>query len=78
MCILHYLAISGDYISELNGNITSQSYAMTVEISVFIIDDFSFENDETFFVNLTGCSPGCVISPDSNVVIVTIQNNESK
>ena len=58
--------------------ITSQFFATTAEIDVLIVDDFSFENDETFFVNLTGCSPGCVISPDSNAVTVTIIDNESK
>ena len=78
MCILHYLAGTGDYTSVMNGIITSQLFATTVEITVIIINDFNFENDETFFVNLTGCSPGCVISPDSNAVTVTIQSDESK
>ena len=75
---LHCLASGSDYVSEMNGIITTQGFAMTAEITVNIIDDFNFENDETFFVNLTGCSPGCVISPDFNVVTVTIQSDESK
>ena len=51
---------------------------MTAEILVIIVNDFNFENDETFFVNLTGCSPGCVILPESSAVTVTIQSDESK
>ena len=63
-----------DYTPENNGSVTAVDInlyvTMRVEISVAITNDFDFENEETFFVNLTGCSPGCVISPNQNAVTI--------
>ena len=69
---------SRDYTPENNGSVIVSIFTMSVEISVSITNDFDFENDETFFVNLTGCSPGCVISPNQSVITITIQSDESK
>ena len=68
---------SRDYTPENNGSVIAD-FTMSVEISVAITNDFDFENDETFFVNLTGCSPGCVISSNQSVITITIQSDESK
>ena len=71
-----------DYTPENKGSVTAVDInlyvTMSVEISVAITNDFDFENEETFFVNLTGCSPGCVISPNQNEVTIIIQSDESK
>ena len=70
-----------DYTPENNGSVIADFFSiimMSVEISFAITNDFDFENDETFFVNLTGCSPGCVISPNQNAITITIQSDESK
>ena len=71
-----------DYTPENNGFVTAGDInlfvTLRVEISVAITNDFDFENEETFFVNLTGCSPGCVISPNQNAITITIQSDESK
>ena len=77
------MSIGGsDYTPEYNGSVTPETFELllllNVEIGVNITNDFNLENDEIFFVNLTGCSPGCVISPDFSAVTVTIQSDESK
>ena len=73
---------SSDYTPENNGSVTAETFELllilNVETSVNITNDFNLENNETFFINLIGCSPGCVISPDFNAVTVTIQGDESK
>ena len=71
-----------DYTPITNGSITFSQGALilasTQDVTIGIIDDSTFENDETFFVNFTGCSPGCVIPPASNAVTVTIESDEGK
>ena len=80
ICVIFMLSIAGtgDYMSENNGFVMADALTSPVEISVNLIDDPNFENDEKFFVNLTGCSPGCVISPNQNAITITIQSDESK
>ena len=79
ICVIFMLSIAGgDYMPENNGFDMADAMTSPVEISVNLMDDSNFENDETFFVNLIGCSPGCVISPNQNVITITIQSDESK
>ena len=81
ICVIFMLSIAdtGDYIPANNGIVMVDAMTSSpVEISVSLIDDPNFENDETFFVDLTGCSPGCVISPNQSAITITIQSDESK
>ena len=47
-------------------------------IAVNIIDDPEMENDETFFIDFTGCSPGCMVISANDTVTVTIQSDDGK
>ena len=47
-------------------------------ITVNITDDSDVENNEIFFINLTGCSPGCMIPSVNDTVTVTIQSDDGK
>ena len=71
-----------DYTPITNGSITfsvgALTQALTQDITIGIEDDSFFEDYETFFVNFTGCSPGCVIPPASNAVTITIENDDGK
>ena len=79
ICVIFMLSIAGDdYMPENNRFVMVDAMTSPVGINVNLMDDSNFENDETFFVNLTGCSPGCVISPNQNAITITIQSDESK
>ena len=70
------LSIGGSDYTAVSTSITVNPFQPTPSITINIIDDQNFENDETFFVNFTGCSPGCVVPTDSDTVTVTIQSDE--
>ena len=67
-----------DYTSVNNGSITVDPSQPAPNITVNITDDTYFEDDETFFVNFTGCSLRCVVPSANDTVEVTIQNDDGK
>ena len=67
-----------DYTTVTNGSVTIVPFSTIPNITVNITNDISFEDNETFFVNFTGCSPGCMIPSASDTVTVTIQDDEGK
>ena len=64
-----------DYTPITDGSLVINTFLLPL-IAVSIEDDPFFENDETFFVNFTGCSPGCMVS--STFVEVTIESDDGK
>ena len=67
-----------DYTPVTSGSITVNPFSSIPDITVVIVNDNLFENNETFFVNFTGCSPGCMIPSASDTVTVTIQSDEGE
>ena len=68
-----------DYTSVTSGSTTITPFPLSIpDITVDITNDIIFENNETFFVNFIGCSPGCMIPSASDTVTVTIQNDDGK
>ena len=68
-----------DYTSVSNGSITIDPFVLPYpDITINITNDADLESNETFFINFTGCSPGCLISSDSDVVTVTILDDEGQ
>ena len=81
MCTILY-CLGGDDYAPVSGSITADPYQTSPPPSIIfnITDDTLFENNETFIINFTSCSPasGCVIPSDSNTVTVTIQSDDGK
>lgn len=70
---------SDDYTSTSNGSITIDIVqSVFPNITVNITNDFEVENDETFFINFTSCSPGCMVSSANDTINVTIQSVDGK
>ena len=62
MIVIIYMFSDGsDYVPVSGGSVTVSPFMTMTDINVTVLDDPDFENDETFFVNFTGCSPGCEI-----------------
>ena len=75
--LLHFLG-GMDYSSVNSGSITVNPMSAIPDITVNITNDPDFEENETFFVNFTGCSPGCMIASANDTVTVTIQDDDGK
>ena len=78
MCLVTLCIGGQDYTPVTSGSITITSSSSIPDITVVIANDTSFEDNETFFVNFTGCSPGCMIPSASDTVTVTIQSDDGK
>ena len=80
MCVYDF--IGGNDFAPVSGSITADPFQTSPPPSIIfnITDDSVFENNETFIVNFTSCSPtsGCVIPSDSNAVTVAIQSDDGK
>ena len=76
--VLHCLG-GMDYVSVSNGSITVNPFVLPFpNITINITNDPAVENNETFFINFTDCSPGCTIPSASNTVTVIIQDDEGE
>ena len=78
LCVL-YCVGGSDYTPVNSGSITIDiEQSVFPNITVNITDDSEVESDEIFFINFTGCSPGCMVSSASDTVIVTIESDDGK
>ena len=80
MCMIHCLG--GNDFAPVSGSITANLFPTMPSPSIIfnITDDTFVEDNETFIINFTSCSPasGCVIPSNSNTVTVTIQSDDGK
>ena len=76
------LSIGGNDFAPVSGSITANPLQIepSPSITFNITDDTLFEDNETFIINFTSCSPtpGCDILPASSTVTVTIQSDDGK
>ena len=74
-----YCVGGSDYTPVSSGSITIDIVqSVFPNITVNITDDPEMENDETFFIDFTGCSPGCMVISANDTVTVTIQSDDGK
>ena len=78
LCV-SYCVGGSDYTPVNSGSITIDIVqSVFPNTTVSITDDSEVENDEIFFINFTGCSPGCMVSSASDTVIVTMESDDGK